>query len=82
MEQLKEYGFIKNMALMLVEDRLFYTGRKMDGIYSYFRNNKQVHGKINKPTGQSKDNIIIDGKYSVIWNSVGIDNMYYNLIEI
>ncbi|WP_377887978.1 hypothetical protein [Alkalihalobacillus sp. R86527] len=79
MEQTKELGFTQTFAVTYVEDSLFYKGAKTDGIYSYFRNGKQLHGEIMKPTGIKKDVCIIEGNYEVEWLSMANGSKYYVL---
>lgn len=39
----------------------FYSGRKIEGIYAYFRAGADLTGKIMKPTGEQNENICISG---------------------
>lgn len=57
-----------------------YLGKKIDGIYSYFRNKESVHGLIRKPTGKRDEIIEMHGCYDILWNNCG-DRKYY-LLEI
>ena len=67
MEQLKKNGFTQTCAITLVEDKLFYTGEKTDGIYQYFRDSVPVSGTIYRPTGDTKydEHIDINGSYKI-----------------
>ncbi|WP_394526939.1 hypothetical protein [Lacrimispora sp. JR3] len=78
MEELKAQGFTQNFAIVLVNDRLFYTGSNNSGVYRYFREEKRVYGKIYKPTGVGKmeDYIILDGNYPICWLDLGIQKYY------
>ncbi|MCT8568672.1 hypothetical protein KZ431_10130, partial [Glaesserella parasuis] len=51
-------GFVRNYCITIVEDENFYKKKgKIDGIYAYFRNGKQITGDIEKPTGKEKYSI-------------------------
>ncbi|MCI9640003.1 hypothetical protein [Emergencia sp. 1XD21-10] len=52
MEQLKDNGFDATYSLMRVNDKNFYSGRKIDGIYAYFRGAEVLQGTIKKPKGK------------------------------
>lgn len=80
MEQLKAAGFTKTYCLTFVEDRLFFQGTKVDGVYAYFRTDVKLEGKINKPTGKHTTSITLDNAYDIHWCSCG--NRYYYCIEI
>ena len=82
-EQLKKFGFQNTYCLVLVDDRLFYSGNKTDGIYKYFRKECKVYGTIPKPTGAGKneDFIELDGKYPFTWEDAGRERRFY-VIEI
>ena len=80
MEQMKESGFDKTYCLTLVDDKNFYSGKKIDGIYSYFRNAEKIQGTIIKPTGKKDEIIDIHGGYNINWNACG--NRKYYLLEI
>ena len=82
MEQLAEAGFTATYCLVLVKDKSFYSGAAQDGIYSYFRGQKPIHGEIHKPTGEQKEEIFIDihGNYIIRWLPCG--DMKYFLVEI
>jgi hypothetical protein len=36
MEEVKDRGFTKTACVVLVSDKLFYSGKMVDGIYKYF----------------------------------------------
>lgn len=82
MEQLKENGFTHTCAITLVEDKLFYTGEKTEGIYRFFRGGISVNGTIHRPTGKTKDNehINIKGNYKIKWHRQNDDRKYYIVI--
>lgn len=76
MEELKQAGFSSTYCLALVQDRNFFSGTKQDGIYSFFRGNKPIHGIITKPTGHKDEQIQIEGNYCVEWK-IEKDTAYY-----
>jgi hypothetical protein len=84
MEELKVQGFTKTAAVVLVADKLFYQGTKIDGIYKYFRKEYSVYGKIFYPITSkvnNKDSITLNGKYDFVWKDLGNGYKYY-VIEI
>lgn len=80
MEEMKESGFNEAYCLALVEDKNFYSGQKLDGIYAFFRGGESVHGLICKPTGKKDEQLIINGKYDIRWKNCG--DMKYYIVEI
>ena len=81
MEQLKEKGFNGTYCLTFVEDKLFYSSAIKTGIYSFFRGNAPIHGRIVKPTG-SKDYVLdIMGEYKINWHLAGDKGAYY-IVEL
>ena len=78
-EQLKTSGFKKTFLLIFADDPLFYSG-KGDGIYGYFRQKKQLHGNIQKPTGKKDQRIYLNGSYQVKWISIS-NSLKYTMIE-
>ena len=85
MEQLKESGFKKTYCITVVdkESKPFYKGQKTDGIYQYFRDNKNITGKIYKPTGENKNihYIDIENNYDIKWREK-LDKWMIYTIEI
>ena len=81
-EQLiKNAGFKNTYLIILVDDKLFYEGKKTDGIYKYFRSTEKITGKIKKTTGKSsKDKIVINGEYSINWKPIK-ENLKFAIIE-
>lgn len=70
LEELKGNGLPKAYCLMIVDDDRYYRvakRRKGDGIYAYFRAKAPIHGKIEKPTGGTKEAVFIDGEYRIDW---------------
>lgn len=80
MEELKESGFDSTYCLTLVQDKNFYSGRKQDGIYAFFRGDKTVCDLICKPTGKKDEQLKINGKYRICWRAC--DNMKYYIVGI
>lgn len=81
MEQARCLGFDKTFVMTLVDDRLFYDGNDVSGIYSFFRSGKTIQGTITKPTGKKDDVIVLLGQYRINWQRLNLDCRYY-LIEI
>ena len=80
MEELKGKGFSSTYCLTLVQKTNFYSGKKKNGIYAFFRGKDHVHGKIVKPTGQKDEEIMIEGSYIIDWKGLG--DMRYYCVEI
>ena len=78
MEELKEQGFNQTFCLTLVQDKNFYSGKKVDGIYEYFRLQTDITGKIEKPTGKKDEVITLKKTYSINWK--GDDLFRYYII--
>lgn len=78
-EQLKASGFQRTFLIIFVDDKLFFSGNG-DGIYGYFRQQKQLHGTINKPTGKKDETIKLKGTYQVNWRAAS-ENLKYTIIE-
>jgi len=76
MEEIKSQGFNATYCLTIVQNRNFYSGRKIDGIYLLFRKKGLINGVINKPTGKKDEQINIKGKYEIDWKECG-DKKYY-----
>lgn len=81
LEQLVSAGFKKAYFAVMVDDHLFYSGAKKDGIYSYFRSNNTIAGKIIKPTGNKLEAVCIQGSYIVEWNAIKED-LKYCIVEV
>ena len=77
MEQLAEAGFEGAYCITLVNDKNFYSGKKTDGIYSYFRTNAMLGGIIEKPTGKSEETIELKKSYSIKWEGLTTKMKYY-----
>ena len=79
-EELNAAGFSRTALLIVVDDRLFYSGAS-DGIYRFFRAGHPISGRIDRPTGSKDEHVVIKGSYSVAWSSAGPE-MRYALIEV
>ena len=77
MEQLVGMGFNGAYCVTLVNDKNFYSGKKTDGIYSYFRANSRLGGVIAKPTGKSEDFIELKKTYHIKWERSTAEKKYY-----
>lgn len=81
MEEMKSAGFTATYCLTFVENEKFYSGKKQDGIYAFFRRNKSVHGLIYKPTGKKDERITVYGNYDICWRDCN-DMKYYTVAMI
>jgi hypothetical protein len=81
MEQLKALGFTRTFAVTLVEDRLFFEGGSLSGIYQYFRAAHPLCGTVNKPTGTTPASISLQGNYVIDWKTLEGSRKYY-VVEI
>lgn len=81
MEQLKNNGFDATYCLTMVKDKNFYSGKKSDGIYSYFRENEMLCGIIKKPTGKREEFIKLGQRYTINWEGK-TENIRYYIIAI
>ena len=81
MEQMKENGFNSTYCLTMVNDKNFYSGKKADGIYSFFRMGSNIHGVVEKPTGNKQESICINETYKVEWTGTS-ENMKYYVLEM
>lgn len=75
----KQAGFGAAYLLVLADDPLFYSGRKMDDIYGYFRAGVPLNGHINKPTGAQDELVNLNGNYAVQWIPVFGDLQFFVL---
>lgn len=78
-EQLKQAAFQRTFLIIFADDRLFYSGSG-NGIYRYFRKGKTLHGTVEKPTGKKNTKVVINGTYTVQWNTVSSE-LKYTIIE-
>ena len=81
-EELKAAGCKQAYVLVLIDDHNFCQGNKQDGIYAYFRNQRPLTGRINKPTGNRNQFIELSGTYSIEWQDIEDTAFKYALIEI
>ena len=65
MEQLKDDGFDATYSLTMVNDKNFYSGKKTDGIYTYFRDGEMLQGTIEKPTGKKAESVTLKKRYNI-----------------
>lgn len=79
LEKLKLNGFNGTLSLVLVKDKLFYEGKKVEGIYQFFRRNEPLKGTIEKPTGDNKNFIKLEGSYTINWIELEKKYKYYIL---
>jgi hypothetical protein len=80
LEQLTEAGFDTSYFLFFTEDKNFYDlkrARKHDGIYGLFREQKEIKGNIDKPTGERNQTLKIRGEYKIIWKNLKNDLKYF-----
>lgn len=72
-EQLSNKGFDGGCAVVLVDDKGFYSNqvREKNGIYSFFRNNAEINGDIDNPIKSKKPNQIkkltVYGHFTANW---------------
>jgi hypothetical protein len=83
LEELKTTKIFSECFLITVtNDKGFWEGNEIGGIYSYFRNSKVLTGAIYKPTGQNRDLYYeIKNKYKIEWENIK-DRFKYFIIEI
>jgi hypothetical protein len=67
LEQLVEAGFSTGCFVMVVDDRLFYEGTDLGGVYAPFRGRMPLCGTILKPTGTKDEQTTIRGRYFFQW---------------
>ena len=77
MEQLLNNGFDATYCLTMVKDSKFYSGKRMDGIYAFFRGNAILCGEVKKPTGNSEEIIEVSRKHSINWEGNKNQLKYY-----
>ena len=81
MEQLKDNGFDDTYSLTMVNDKNFYSGKKTDGIYAYFRGNEVLQGTIGKPTGSKNESVTLKKKYNIKWEGK-TDQVKFYIVDI
>ena len=81
MEQLKDNGFDATYSLTMVNDKNFYSGKKVDGIYAYFRGCDVLQGTINKPTGTKEESVTLRKKYNIKWEGK-TEHLKYYIVDI
>ncbi len=81
-EKLKKYGFRSAYALIFADDKLFYEdGRSDKKIYGYFRNNQELSGKVQKPTGKKDKTVCLSGEYWIDWQPI-TDKLKFALVPV
>jgi len=86
LEELSASKFFHKCYLIVVtNDKDFWQGNKNDGIYSPFRSNDTLKGKIYKPTGnieiKAANYYELNGEYKIQWNNL-VNGFRYFVIEI
>ena len=81
MEELEGNGFDGTCCLTMVKDKNFYSGKKIDGIYSYFRGDAVLAGSVNKPTGKILESVSLKNEYKIEWQGKSEQLRYY-IIDI
>lgn len=81
MEQLKDDGFDATYSLTMVNDKNFYSGKKTDGIYTYFRDGEMLQGTIEKPTGKKAESVTLKKRYNIKWEGK-TDHLKYYIVDI
>lgn len=80
LEQLVAAGFTAGFFIAAVDDPLFYSGAKTDGIYSHFRIANVLSGTVHKPTGPKDETVNLCGNYTVSWQDVSPPLKYICLV--
>lgn len=80
-EQLTESGFDGAISFIIVNDKLFYEGPMVEGIYSYFRSSEAIKGIIKKPTGTIEEKIVLNQEYKIKWHEINETSRYYLVIS-
>ncbi len=81
LEQLVNSGFESSYFIFFTDNDSFYHGQNENGIYGIFRNNGEITGTIEKPTGNQAESINIEGKYKINWQNIR-DDLKYFIIEV
>lgn len=81
MEQLKDNGFDATYSFTMVNDKNFYSGKKIDGIYTYFRDEEILQGTIIKPTGKKEESVTLKKRYNIKWEGK-TDYLKYYIVDI
>ncbi|MFL0270112.1 hypothetical protein [Candidatus Clostridium radicumherbarum] len=80
LEQLRQNGFTQCYSVNVVQDSAFYSGIKNEGIYSKFRDEKRLHGTIEKPTGKKDESFKLSYEYDIEWKDVQDKQKYFLII--
>jgi hypothetical protein len=83
LEELKDKGnFSQCFFIVVTYKKGFWEGAKFDGIYSFFRKNEPLQGKIPKPTGSKEDKShTLRGKYLIEWKKLKNEFQYF-VVEV
>jgi hypothetical protein len=67
---------------MVTNDKGFWDGNEAGGIYSFFRNNKILKGKVFKPTGKDKELYYeLTREYKIEWRKLN-NGFNFFIVEI
>lgn len=81
LEELKRAGCKDAYLLALADNAQFWSGRNLNGIYSYFRGGQMLTGQIGKPTGAKNKRVVLWQSYPIRW--VGLTTKFsYLLIQV
>jgi hypothetical protein len=81
LEQLVAGGFTHGFFVIAVEDALFLSGPRVDGIYAYFRAGQPISGSISKPTGGGGRTVSVRGSHPLQWKAVAND-LHYGVVSV
>ena len=79
-EEMAAAGFSATALVIFADDPLFYRG-STEGIYGFFRGERLLHGRIQKPTGNKDADVEVRGSYSVRWKPV-LGPLMYAIVEV
>lgn len=69
-------GFQSGYFLAFTDGKLFYSGKKTDGIFGLFRDSRPITGTIDKPKKVRGSEVTIAGEYVASWKPVVGDTRY------
>ena len=81
LERLVSSGFKSAYFLAFVDQKTFYTGKNVEGIYGLFRSRVPITGKISKPCEPRNCDVTITGSYTADWFPV-CGNTKYCLVQV
>ena len=85
LEELKSTGkFSQCFFIVVTNEKGFWDGRETGGIYSFFRENKTLEGKIPKPTGKNENKSCkLSQGYKVEWKELdNYKDFRYFIVEV